>query len=79
MKFPYNKPAFRDSEISMNFDIIGHVLRFPTYFGRSSSVRVGYRHDAKQETEGMDYLESIARVPSYVPDKNRVMVRYYGL
>jgi len=52
---------------------------FWAHFGHSSSVRVGYRHDAKQETEGMDYLEFIARVPSYIPDKNRVMVRYYGL
>jgi len=27
----------------------------------------------------MDYLEFIARVPSSIPDKNRIMVRYYGL
>jgi len=27
----------------------------------------------------MDYLEFIARVTSHIPDKNQVMVRYYGL
>ena len=27
----------------------------------------------------MDYLEFIARVTSYIPDKGQVMVRYYGL
>ena len=31
------------------------------------------------ETESMDYLEFIARVTSYIPDKGQVMVRYYGL
>jgi hypothetical protein len=45
---------------------------FWAQFGHSSSARVGYRHDAKQETKGMDYLEFIASVPSYIPDKNRV-------
>jgi hypothetical protein len=67
------------SRISIDFDIFRYVLIFLTYFGHSSSVRVGYRHDAKQETEGMDYLEFIAKVPSHIPDKNRVMVRYDGL
>ncbi|MGB3862019.1 MAG: transposase [Candidatus Aminicenantaceae bacterium] len=28
---------------------------------------------------GMDYLESIARVTSHIPDRGQVMVRYYGL
>jgi hypothetical protein len=27
----------------------------------------------------MDYLEFIARVTSHIPDKDQVMVRYYGL
>jgi hypothetical protein len=26
----------------------------------------------------MDYLEFIARVTSHIPDKNQVMIRYYG-
>jgi hypothetical protein len=42
--------------------------------------RVGYRHgDDDAELERMDYLELIARVTSHVPDKGKVMVRYYGL
>jgi len=35
------------------------------------------RDGAEQET--MDYLEFIARVTSHIPDKGKVMVRYYGL
>ncbi|MBD3413297.1 MAG: hypothetical protein GF421_02565 [Candidatus Aminicenantes bacterium] len=31
------------------------------------------------ETESVDYLEFIARVTSYIPDKGRVMVRDYSL
>ena len=27
----------------------------------------------------MDYLESIARVTSHIPEKGQVMIRYYGI
>ena len=37
-----------------------------------------YLRQGSQE-ERMDYLEFIARVTSYIPDKGQVMVRYYGL
>ena len=42
--------------------------------------QVGYRYgkDAK-ETERMDYLDSIARVTSHIPDKGQVTIRYFGL
>jgi hypothetical protein len=45
-----------------------------------SEGKVGYRwgrDGAEQET--MDYLDFIALVTSYIPDKGQVMVRYYGL
>jgi hypothetical protein len=42
--------------------------------------KVGYRYGPSgTELEMMDYLELIARVVSHIPDKGRVMVRYYGL
>ena len=42
--------------------------------------KVGYRYDqGAREQETMDYLEFIARVTSHIPDKGKVMVRYYGL
>ncbi|MCX6566191.1 MAG: transposase [Candidatus Aminicenantes bacterium] len=42
--------------------------------------RVGYRFGRDgAEQEGTDYLELIARVTSHIPDKDQVMVRYYGL
>jgi len=42
--------------------------------------KVGYRYgQGACETETLDYLEFIARVTSYIPDKGQVMVRYYGL
>jgi hypothetical protein len=41
---------------------------------------VGYRHgDDGAVPERTDYLELIARVTSHIPDKDQVMVRYYGL
>jgi hypothetical protein len=45
-----------------------------------SEGKVGYRWGRDSaERETMDYLEFIARVTSYIPDKGQVMVRYYGL
>ena len=42
--------------------------------------KVGYGYAEKgAEQETMDYLEFIARVTSHIPDKGRVMVRYFGL
>jgi len=42
--------------------------------------KVGYRHREKgAEFEKMDYLESIARVTSHIPDKGQDMVCYYGM
>jgi hypothetical protein len=42
--------------------------------------KVSYRYGKEaEEVERMDYLEFIARVTSHIPDKDQVMVRYYGL
>ena len=42
--------------------------------------KVGYRWGRESaELETIDYLEFIARVVSHIPDKDQVMVRYYGL
>jgi len=42
--------------------------------------KVSYRYGKEaEEVERMDYLEFIARVTSHIPDKGRVMVRYFGL
>jgi len=42
--------------------------------------QVNYQYAKEMpEKERMDYMEFIARVTSHIPDKNQVMVRYYGL
>jgi hypothetical protein len=42
--------------------------------------KVCYRYGKDEgEQERMDYLESIARLISQIPDKGQVMFRYYGL
>jgi len=43
-------------------------------------VKVSYRYGKEgEQEERMDYLEFIARVTSYIPDKGQVTVSYYGL
>ena len=44
----------------------------------AGKVRYQYSRHSSQE-EQMDYLEFIARVTSYIPDKGQVMIQYYGL
>jgi len=44
----------------------------------AGQVRYQYSRQGSQE-ESMDYLEFIARVTSHIPDKEQVMIRYYGL
>ncbi len=42
--------------------------------------RLLYQYDkGNLELERRDYLEFIARVTSHIPDKDQVMIRYYGL
>ena len=42
--------------------------------------KVGYRYDQEASSlETMDYLEFIARVTSYNPEKGQVVVHYLGL
>ncbi|MBA7664792.1 hypothetical protein ES703_72855 [subsurface metagenome] len=42
--------------------------------------QVNYQYGKEMsEKERMDYMEFIARVTSHIPDKDQVMVRYYGL
>jgi hypothetical protein len=42
--------------------------------------KVCYRYaEGAGEPERMDYLESIARVTSHIPDKGQVTIRSYGL
>jgi hypothetical protein len=45
---------------------------------REAQVRYRYGKEAK-DLERMDYLEFIARMTSYIPDKGQVTVCYYGL
>jgi len=42
---------FKGSRISMDFDLVRSVLIFLICFGHTYSMLIGYRHDAKQETQ----------------------------
>jgi hypothetical protein len=49
-------------------------------FFHESKGKVRYQYDNHGlQEELVDYLEIIARVTSHIPDKDQVIVRYYGL
>jgi hypothetical protein len=55
-------------------------LSLKRLFFHESKGKVRYQYDNHGSQEKlMDYLEIIARVTSHIPDKDQVIVRYYGL
>ena len=85
-------PRIDDSRLAELFahEVLGFLVRkellSPEWAERILSWRhTGFnvhsriRAKTKMEAERMDYLESIARVTSHIPDKGQVTVRYYGL
>jgi len=60
--------------------MIQPLLSLKRLFFDETAGKVRYHHSRHgSQKEPMDYLEFIVRVTSQIPDKGRVMIRYYGL
>jgi hypothetical protein len=60
--------------------MIRPLLSLKRLFFDETEGKVRYQHSRHgSQEESMDYLEFIARVTSHIPDKGKVMIRYYGL